>query len=1071
MPQSAPLAKLSPPRLSGILRRETRYACIDMACKGGALWVQGPPGAGKTMLLGGYCQERGRPVLWYRLDDGDEDPAAFFHYLSRAAGYCGHDGADDLPRLCGECSEAIRPFARHYFRELFAGLPPDAILVFDDCHVLDDDAAIFPLLSAAIDELPAGQGICFIGRNRPPAVFSAPLLAEHLHSLHWHDLRLDGEEMKRLCRLRLGGAEPAAEEIEAICTASQGWVAGLVLMLEQYRRGGYCPTDPPHPPQTHVELFNYFAAEVFGRLPIAEQGFLMRTALFPAFTAEMADRLTRHGQAEAVLEGLTANNFFTTRRVREVTEYEYHPLFRSFLLTRLERTLAPEALQRLRERAADVLGRQRYWHDAAALYGQAGAWESLADLCEARAPHLLDIGGNRALIRELQRVPESVLEQKPWLLLYYGAAACHADIVLAREKYILAHERFRASGEVDGAALAWCGIVETYIYQWGDFSALDHWLETSADLIAPATFDTLPPTTRARLCVAMFTALMYRQPWHESLPLWARRIEDIVENGEDTRLSMKTGIHLLMYHAWWSGDLPRARRLVDRLERRAAKSALDPLTRIVWHAIEAAYAWMAGEQDRALASMQAGREIATANQLHHFDFMLSAQGAWAHITREAQAEAQTLLDAMQNMMRPGRTLDVCHYHYLRSMLLYQQHDGATMLEYAVRARDLAREAGCPWAEGIMETAVGRAWHLLGDTARARKHLHRSLTMARHHRSGITERGALLGLAELELDRGDRVAGLACLQRAFRWCGRHGATVWSAWRNDTVAWLCGIALEEGIEPAFAHRLIRERGLAAPDAFRMLPDWPWPVRIHTFGRFAIVIDGKTLSIRGKAQGKPLELLKLLIALGGRGITQGILADLLWPDAEGDAARRTFDSTLHRLRKLLGVGDLLLLQDGRLTLDTRKCWVDAWSFDIRTRRLCERLRGGRTDAATLKTGLDLLALYQGRFLQGEELPGIEERAERYGERYLHLALAVGDGLEAHDRAEEALEVYRQAQEYLPLEDRLYLARIRLLVVLERQAEALRVYRQCERRLGETAGLRPSPSLVAMVESLANR
>jgi len=177
MPQSAPLAKLSPPRLSSILHRTRRYGSIDLACRGGALWIEGPPGAGKTILLGGYCQDRKRPVIWYRIDDGDADPAAFFHYLSLAADHGGHPDVDTLPKPCGDCYGAIRPFARQYFRQLLAGLPAKAILVFDDCHVLDEDAPLHSILSTAIDELLPEQGIAFLARKRPPGVYSRIVLA------------------------------------------------------------------------------------------------------------------------------------------------------------------------------------------------------------------------------------------------------------------------------------------------------------------------------------------------------------------------------------------------------------------------------------------------------------------------------------------------------------------------------------------------------------------------------------------------------------------------------------------------------------------------------------------------------------------------------------------------------------------------------------------------------------------------------------------------------------------------------------------------------------------------------
>ena len=1065
MPQSAPQAKYMPPRLSGILSRERCYARIDAACDGGALWISGPPGAGKTVLIGGYCQDRQRPVLWYKFDDGDNDPATFFHLFTIAARQAGHADPEALPTLCSDCLNAVIPFAQSYFRQLYAGLPKEIVLVLDNCDVLESE--VHSLLEQAIAELPAGPGMVLLSRTRLPETLGTQLLKGRLRTLQWHDIRLDDSEMRELCRLRIG-EDVDKPEIHTICQSSRGWAAGLVLMLEQYRAGGYCPTEPEGDPQTHAQLFDYFAREVIDRLPVDRQGLLMRTALLPVMTEAMAREMTRHAGAGEMLEELAASNFFTYRTGREESEYEYHPLFRSYLCQRLARRVPPEALADLRRRAARILADHRQWRVAADLYSQNGDWDALAALCERRAPQLLDIGGSRSLLRQFERIPQSVLESKPWLLLYHGAATRDSDLFLARERYIRSYHRFRETGEANGAALAWSGVVETFIFQWGDFAELDTWIREFDDLTRTHELEGFPDNTRARLSVAIFTALMYRQPWHPDLPRWAESIETLVAHGQDARLNMKIGMHLLMYHSWWSGNLPKSRWLVETLRRQATQAAMDPFTQIAWHAIEAAHTWMIGEQERALQSMEEGLRIAGQSQLHHFDFMLCAQGAWAHITREDLPAANRLLDRMQALIRPTRILDASHYNYLRCMAVFQERDGALMHEYASKAVQYARQAGCPWAEAIMVTGLGRACHLLGDVQRSRELQLQALAMGEHHNSGITRRGALLALAELELELGDPEAGKRYLRQAFEWCHRHHAINWSAWRDEIGSWLCGWALQEGIVEDYARMLIRERHLLPVPRFRYLRNWPWPVRIYTLGRFAIVIDGQTLEIRSKAQRKPLELLKLLIALGGRDVSQTTLADQLWPDTEGDAARRTFDSTLHRLRKLLAVEDILPLNDGRLSLDNRRCWVDAWAFDHEASALFDACQAQPMDSARLAQARATLELYQGRFLRGSDHPDLEWRIRRYEERYLRLCLLTGECLAARGEHEQAMALYDRALEVLPVEERLYQALIDMLLQQERHAEAVRLYRRCRAALEKELGILPGTRLRNLVEPL---
>src|SRR4029077_7097969 len=95
------------------------------------------------------------------------------------------------------------------------------------------------------------------------------------------------------------------------------------------------------------------------------------------------------------------------------------------------------------------------------------------------------------------------------------------------------------------------------------------------------------------------------------------------------------------------------------------------------------------------------------------------------------------------------------------------------------------------------------------------------------------------------------------------------------------------------------------------------WPWMFRIYTLGPFRIERHGEALGGSGKAQRRALQLLKLLIAHGGEKVSESRIVDALWPRIDGDSAHRSFTSTLHRLRKLLGGDRTVVLPEGKPTL----------------------------------------------------------------------------------------------------------------------------------------------------------
>jgi LuxR family transcriptional regulator, maltose regulon positive regulatory protein len=105
---------------------------------------------------------------------------------------------------------------------------------------------------------------------------------------------------------------------------------------------------------------------------------------------------------------------------------------------------------------------------------------------------------------------------------------------------------------------------------------------------------------------------------------------------------------------------------------------------------------------------------------------------------------------------------------------------------------------------------------------------------------------------------------------------------------------------------------------------------PVAIYTLGQLEILIEGVPVRIEGRGPRKPLELLSVLIAAGARGTSVGLVADSLWPEADGFDAYRSLITTIYRLRRLLGHRDAVHLGAGRIRLEAAICEVDVWRFE---------------------------------------------------------------------------------------------------------------------------------------------
>jgi DNA-binding SARP family transcriptional activator len=312
--------------------------------------------------------------------------------------------------------------------------------------------------------------------------------------------------------------------------------------------------------------------------------------------------------------------------------------------------------------------------------------------------------------------------------------------------------------------------------------------------------------------------------------------------------------------------------------------------------------------------------------------------------------------------------------------------------------------------------------------------------------------------------------LAALRRGFRIgqvCGfDFGPMPYCC--GDMMSRLAALALTHDVDTPFVQQMVRRHALPAPPGAPA--NWPWPVRIRTLGTFDIVREGGAAQTSRKESRKPLDLLKLLVALGGENVPVGRLCATLWPDAIGDAARNSFDNTLHRLRKLLGGEGRVTLRAGSLSLDTASCWTDCGALNYRL--AAPPAVGPAVSADPVTSWIEgILALYRGPFLAGEdELPDVLVARERIEARITRQVAAVGDRLEATNQHAQAARLYQRLVEQQPLAEDMVRRLMACLLHLGQHAEALAAYRRCRQQLSVVLGVRPATETQAMAAQLRN-
>ncbi|MCM8614290.1 BTAD domain-containing putative transcriptional regulator [Accumulibacter sp.] len=1092
------MGKFSGPRLPRVLARERLFRLIDDGLQGTAVWIAGCAGAGKTTLVGSYLDSRRQPAFWYRVDGSDRDVAGCCRLLRQATAGSTSPAASSILPLDALAGSDLRAFFRHYFADLYSSLSGPVTLVFDNTQEALSAATFRALLVAAIGEAPATARLLIASRVRPTADFARLLAHGHLVLLDPEQLPFTEEESLAVQRL----ARPLAgtlslDQMTRLHQLSRGWPAGLNLLL-QLPQAQTRQLDAGTAGD-QAALFAYLAGEIFEQQDAAVQRILLELACLPRMTAAMAVDLCGSPQAADVLATMHHDGVLTTLNGSgEPAQYEFHPLLREFLRRRVRAQLAADEQALLCRRAAALLVTTGQVEAAAALLTGGQLWHELCDLIRDAAESLLRQGAHRTLADWLQALPPDWRRDDPWLCYWQGEAELHFDPPLAQERFALAYRLFRERHDGAGAFLAWSASVDLICLEWADFSQLDAWLDEAAAL--RSAFGEPPATLHERCTASLFSALMFRRPQDPEIGAVARRLLALVEACADPGRRLLLGCNLHIYYAACVGRNGELDRLMSALQPPDA-TALSPVFAVLGQALQAIDHWRCGRCAATVTTAAQALRQARAHGLRMWDFLLAALEVYGYLNAGLADRARLALQRFERAIEPRRKVDLAHFLYLSALERILAGDGAGALAAAEAANAIADRYGATHQHALGRLALAQALHACGRADDAWRVLADARRFGDLMQGEITGYQADLCAASFALAAGDETGCAGALERAFRVGARQDYLNHHHFLPAEMARLCAFALEHAIVPEFARRLIAVRRLKPPhiDA----PLWPWPVQVHTLGRFSLVVGGQQLSgADGLQQKKPLDILRVLIALGGRDIRIGDAISAIWPatatagneprvparrgrrpkaladepETIGPRERGAFDSALSRLRRILAgdgqADDLVLVEDGLLRLNPERCQVDLWC--------CQRSLGkvrSLLDAPTpppaealLASARELLRHYPGDFLAREEaLPCVVRLRDELRQQVVS-GLADLAGIlcrsHLHDAAATLLE---RAVTIDPCRERLYRDWMICLQQQGESAEGLRVFQRCREMLADRLGSRPSEATEAVARALA--
>jgi len=423
--------------------------------------ISAPAGFGKTTLISEWLAGRepgegGVRVAWLSLDAADSAPARFLAYLVAAlqtlfAGI----GAEVLAALESPQPPRTETLLTALLNEI-AATRREFILVLDDYHLVDArpvdaqasvdaSTAVAAVLTFLLEHQPPQMHLVIATREDPQLPLARLRGRGQMTELRAADLRFSPAEAADFLN-QVMGLNLSAEDIAALETRTEGWIAGLQLAALSMQGHQDTASFIKSFTGSHHFVLDYLMEEVLGQQSESVQTFLLRTSILDRLCGPLCDAVLHwdanwhptpsdSGQAMAgrlndsqtTLEYLEHANLFIVPLDDERHWYRYHHLFADLLRQRLHQSAATSA------RAegwgvAELHSRASQWYEDNGLELEAFRHAAAANDV-GRAEHLIDerglhlhLRGVTAILDWLASLPATVLDARPSLWVRHASA-------------------------------------------------------------------------------------------------------------------------------------------------------------------------------------------------------------------------------------------------------------------------------------------------------------------------------------------------------------------------------------------------------------------------------------------------------------------------------------------------------------------------------------------------------------------------------------------------------------------------------------------------------------------------
>jgi LuxR family maltose regulon positive regulatory protein len=344
-----------------------------------------PAGFSKSTLMSQYfkrfTQNEGVKAVWIALDASDNEANQFFSLLCHALVFINVADNGLLVRTNNISAKEGWLSLSQEVLNIIQKSDHQLYLLFDDFHFISDET-IMVFVNQLLNYCPPNLHLIITSRLQPALELSSLYAQGLLFNLSAEQLKFSLTETKFLL-----GEFINEEQLALLYQQTEGWPVALQLLRLWYQQNPN--TDPTQLLSNNIDtLTSYIKEQVFNKLDLPTQNFLLKTSFLDRFDIELANYVCEIKNGAEIIAGINEQQSLIISLDKKNTSFRYHHLFSDFLQQTFVMQVGEEQCNKLRSKAALWFNDKKHLNEAVSqcvraknitlatkIIAEAGGWE------------------------------------------------------------------------------------------------------------------------------------------------------------------------------------------------------------------------------------------------------------------------------------------------------------------------------------------------------------------------------------------------------------------------------------------------------------------------------------------------------------------------------------------------------------------------------------------------------------------------------------------------------------------------------------------------------------------------